>query len=221
MLHSLRTALLAVLFCLATSAFSQREAVIGIAPDYSSYATLISQQDTSLVFVTDQRDTVSLTILKKPWKMMSRIGTLRPGDRYAIVVHPDGLPGVVFSYLNITQLQQRWISLTDGNRLDFLPGGRLRGSSSVALKNYRIDDYWGTIFVNFDHFYPAGDGTYRRTDGEALLEVKELTDTTLDVVLKLSDLSYIKLDDWHMKYRCQTPEERQKELLKRYGVRKQ
>ena len=50
--------------------------------------------------------------------------------------------------------------------------------------------------MNFDHFYPAGDGTYRRTDGEALLEVKELTDTTLDVVLKLSDLSYIKLDDW-------------------------
>ena len=76
MLHFLRTALLAALFCLATSAFSQREAVIGIAPDYSSYATLISQQDTSLVFVTDQRDTISLTILKNPWKMMSRIGNI-------------------------------------------------------------------------------------------------------------------------------------------------
>ena len=139
MLHFLRTALLAVLFCLATSAFSQREAVIGIAPDYSSYATLISQQDTSLVFVTDQRDTVSLTILKKPWKMMSRIGTLRPGDRYALIVQADALPGVVYSYVNLTQLQQRWISLTDGNTLVFSPGGGLCGSASVSLDNYRID----------------------------------------------------------------------------------
>ena len=140
MLHSLRTALLAALFCLATSAFSQREAVIGISPDYSSYATLISQQDTSLVFVTDQRDTVSLTILKKPWKMMSRIGTLRPGDRYALIVQADALPGVVYSYVNLTQLQQRWISLTDGNTLVFSPGGGLCGSASVSLDNYRIDN---------------------------------------------------------------------------------
>ena len=75
--------------------------------------------------------------------------------------------------------------------------------------------------MKFDHFYPAGDGTDGRTDGEAFLEVKELTDSTLDVVLKLSDLYKSKLDDWHMKYRCQTPEERQNELLKHYGVRKQ
>ena len=221
MLHFLRTALLAVLFCLATSAFSQREAVIGISPDYSSYATLISQQDTSLVFVTDQRDTISLTILKKPWKMMSRIGTLRPGDRYALIVQADDLPGVVYSYVNLTQLQQRWISLTDGNTLVFSPGGGLCGSASVSLDNYRIDNFFGTIFVKFHYFYPTGRGTYGIEESETLLKVKELTDSTLDVVLKLSDLYKSKLDDWHMKYRCQTPEERQNELLKRYGVRKQ
>ena len=75
--------------------------------------------------------------------------------------------------------------------------------------------------MKFHYFYPTGRGTYGIEESETLLEVKELTDTTLDVVLKLSDLYKRKLDDWHMKYRCQTPDERQKELLKRYGVRKQ
>lgn len=186
---------------------------------FSTYATLISKQNTSLVFVTDERDTLTLSLLSRQQANMYRIGDLRPNDRFAIIMHPIDYPSSLFSYVNLTQLLGRWISTANGKTLYFSPDRKLTGHSSVVLESYRVDSYWGYVLVKFSYFYPVENGTFGRGDGEVVLDVKELTDTKLDVVLQLSKLAYVKKKDWHMKFRRETRAEHQTFMLKQYGIK--
>jgi len=186
---------------------------------FSTYATLITRQDSTLVFVTDEQDTLTLSLPSRQNNNTYRIGDLRPKNRFAIIIHTTNYPSCLFSYVNLTQLLGRWISTTNGNTLYFSPDRQLKGHSSVVLESYRIDPYWGYVLVKFSYFYPAEDGYFGRGDSETVLDIKELTDTKLDVVLKLSYLAYIRKNDWHMEYRRETITEHQAFMLKQYGIK--
>ena len=166
---------------------------------FSTYATLITRQDSTLVFVTDEQDTLTLSLPSRQNNNTYRIGDLRPKNRFAVIIHTTNYPSCLFSYVNLTQLLGRWISTTNGNTLYFSPDRQLKGHSSVV--------------------YPAEDGYFGRGDGETVLDIKELTDTKLDVVLKLSYLAYVRKNDWHMEYRRETITEHQAFMLKQYGIK--
>ena len=186
---------------------------------FSTYATLITRQDSTLVFVTDEQDTLTLSLPSRQNNNTYRIGDLRPKNRFAIIMHPIDYPSSLFSYVNLTQLLGRWISTANGKTLYFSPDRKLTGHSSVVLESYRVDPYWGYILVKFSYFYPVENSTFGRGDGEVVLDVKELTDTKLDVVLQLSKLAYVKKKDWHMKFRRETRAEHQTFMLKQYGIK--
>lgn len=186
---------------------------------FSTYATLITRQDSTLVFVTDEQDTLTLSLPSRQNNNTYRIGDLRPKNRFAIIMHPIDYPSSLFSYVNLTQLLGRWISTANGKTLYFSPDRKLTGHSSVVLESYRVDPYWGYVLVKFSYFYPVENGTFGRGDGEVVLDIKELTDTKLDVVLLLSKLAYVKKKDWHMKFRRETRAEHQTFMLKQYGIK--
>ena len=99
------------------------------------YGSILSCQDSTFTFVTDEHDTLRFAIPTEPDYDHRRVGALRAGDRYCLLARTGDYPLEVDAYLNLSQLLGRWLDDDAHKFLLFRADGTMNGSLHFVGRN--------------------------------------------------------------------------------------
>ena len=170
------------------------------------YGNILSCQDSTFTFVTDERDTLRFAIPTEPDYDHRRVGALRAGDRYCLLARTGDYPLEVDAYLNLSQLLGRWL---DDDAHKFL---LFRADGTIVQLGWFLR-------AKVAAFEPVAGGFKEVETGPLGLIIDELTDTTLRFHLSpSSDATIFGCREWSYAFRRQTRAERRDELRRDFGV---
>ena len=189
------------------------------------YGNILSCQDSTFTFVTDERDTLRFAIPAEPDYNHRRVGALRAGDRYCLLARTGDYPLEVDAYLNLSQLLGRWLDDDAHKFLLFRPDGTMNGSRHFIgrhhfyFERFSMAQLGWFLRAKVSAFEPVDGGAREVETGLLGLIIEELTDTTLRFRLSpSSDATIFGRRDWTHTFRRQTRAERRDELRRDFGV---
>ena len=189
------------------------------------YGSILSCQDSTFTFVTDEHDTLRFAIPTEPDYNHRRVGALRAGDRYCLLARTGDYPLEVDAYLNLSQLLGRWLDDDAHKFLLFRADGTMNGSRHFVGRNYFYFERFSMAQLGWflrakvSAFEPVDGGAREVETGLLGLIIEELTDTTLRFRLSpSSDATIFGRRDWTHTFRRQTRAERRDELRRDFGV---
>ena len=189
------------------------------------YGNILSCQDSTFTFVTDERDTLRFAIPAEPDYNHRRVGAWRAGDRYCLLARTSDYPLEVDAYLNLSQLLGRWLDDDAHKFLLFRPDGTMNGSRHFVgrhhfyFNRFSIAQLGWFLRAKVTALEPVIGGFKEVETGPLGLIIDELTDTTLRFHLSpSSDATIFGRREWSYTFRRQTRAERRDELRRDFGV---